>query len=127
MYVASYVAPALNGAIALVAGAASGRSTAPPVATAASEPVPVFRPVYVVIALSGLCALGAEVVWTRLLSLMLGATVYAFSIILAVFLAGLGVGSSAGSVLARRSGNARVMLGMCQFLLAGAAAWAAYT
>ena len=31
---------------------------------------------------------GAEVVWTRLLGLMLGATVYTFSIILAVFLVG---------------------------------------
>jgi spermidine synthase len=51
-------------------------------------------PVYVTIALSGMCALGAEVVWTRLLSLMLGATVYTFSIILAVFLVGLGIGSS---------------------------------
>jgi spermidine synthase len=49
----------------------------------------------------GLSALGAEVVWTRLLSLMLGASVYTFSIILAVFLIGLGFGSSAGSVLAR--------------------------
>jgi spermidine synthase len=43
-------------------------------------------PVYVTIALSGLTAIGAEVVWTRLLSLTLGGTVYAFSIILAVFL-----------------------------------------
>ncbi len=40
------------------------------------------------IALSGATALGAEVVWTRLLGLMLGATVYTFSIILAVFLVG---------------------------------------
>ena len=53
--------------------------------------------VYVAIALSGCAALGAEVVWTRLLSLMLGATVYTFSIILAVFLVGLGIGSSIGS------------------------------
>ena len=42
-------------------------------------------------------------IWTRLLSLMLGPTVYTFSIILAVFLTGLGLGSSAGSVLARQS------------------------
>ena len=54
------------------------------------------RAVYFVIALSGLCALGAEVIWTRLLSLSLGATVYTFSIILAVFLAGIGIGSSIG-------------------------------
>ena len=59
------------------------------------------RGVYAAIALSGLTALGAEVVWTRLLSLMFGATTYAFSIILGVFLAGLGIGSVVGSWLAR--------------------------
>jgi len=83
--------------------------------------------VYIVIALSGFCALGAEVVWTRLLSLMLGATVYTFSIILAVFLAGLGIGSSAASTLARRLRNPRAALGVCQLLLAAATAWAAFT
>ena len=56
--------------------------------------------VYVTIALSGACALGAEVVWTRLLGMLLGATVYVFSIILAVFLIGLALGSSAGSWIA---------------------------
>ena len=62
---------------------------------------PSMRIVYIAIALSGLCALGAEVIWTRLLSLMLGATVYTFSIILAVFLIGLGLGSGVASQLAR--------------------------
>ena len=47
--------------------------------------------IYVAIGLSGLCALAAEVIWTRILSLMLGATTYTFSIILAVFLPGLGI------------------------------------
>ena len=45
------------------------------------------------------CALGAEVVWTRLMGMMLGATVYVFSIILAVFLIGMALGSAAGSWL----------------------------
>ena len=53
--------------------------------------------VYLGIALSGLCALAAEAIWTRLLGLLFGASVYAFSIILAVFLAGLGIGSGIGS------------------------------
>ena len=82
--------------------------------------------VYIAIALSGLTALGAEVVWTRLLSLMLGATVYTFSIILAVFLAGLGIGSGAGSLLSRSTFRPRIALCCCQMLLAGAVAWAAY-
>jgi len=81
--------------------------------------------VYVVIALSGLTALGAEVVWTRLLSLLLGGTVYTFSAILALFLLGLGIGSAAGSFLARTA-SPRWALGYCQLLLAGAIAWAAW-
>ena len=50
-------------------------------------------PIYVTIALSGATALGAEVVWTRLMGMLLGPTVYVFSIILAVFLIGLALGS----------------------------------
>ena len=68
------------------------------------------------IGISGCCAMAAEVVWTRTLSLLLSATVYTFSIILAVFLTGLGIGSSAGSFLARRSSNPRVTFGFRQAL-----------
>src|ERR1019366_686764 len=57
--------------------------------------------VYLVIAMSGMTALAAEVIWTRLLSLLFGATTYTFSLILAVFLIGLGIGSTAGSALSR--------------------------
>jgi spermidine synthase len=82
--------------------------------------------VYVTIALSGACALGAEVIWTRLLGLMLGATVYTFSIILAVFLVGLGIGSTAGSLLARGSRNPKRLLGWSQMLNVAAIAWTAF-
>jgi spermidine synthase len=82
--------------------------------------------VYVTIALSGFTALGAEVIWTRILSLHFGATVYTFSLILAVFLVGLGVGSTAGAAVARDRTSARRALGWCQLLLCGAMAWAAY-
>ena len=82
--------------------------------------------VYLAIALSGLTALGAEVVWTRLLALMFGGTVYTFSIILAVFLFGLGLGSSLGSVIARLTERPRLAFGVCQLLLAGAVAWSAW-
>ena len=70
--------------------------------------------------------LAAEVIWTRLLSLLFGATVYTFSLILAVFLLGLGIGSSLGSFLARSTTRPRVALGWCQMLLCVAMAWAAY-
>jgi spermidine synthase len=78
------------------------------------------------IAISGFVALGAEVVWTRLLSMMLGATVYTFSIILAIFLAGLGIGSSMGATIGRRIRSPGIVLGICQLLLACTVAWAAY-
>src|SRR5262249_55713935 len=84
------------------------------------------RGIYVATALSGLTALGAEVVWTRLLSLLFGATTYAFSVILAVFLIGLGIGSAIGSGIARNTANARVVLGWVQCLLAFAIAYGAW-
>ncbi|HTX34117.1 MAG TPA: fused MFS/spermidine synthase [Bryobacteraceae bacterium] len=86
-------------------------------------------PVYVTIGISGACALGAEVVWTRLMGMLMGATVYVFSIILAVFLIGLALGSSAGSWLLRvmpGARNARLALGWCQVLLTVGIAWTAW-
>jgi spermidine synthase len=82
--------------------------------------------VYVAIGISGLCALGAEVIWTRLLSVMIGATVYTFSIILAVFLTGLGLGSAVASHLSRGKIRPKIALAVCQMLLAVAIAWTAY-
>ncbi len=87
---------------------------------------PGARAVYVTIALSGLTALGAEVIWTRLLSLLLGGTTYTFSIILAVFLIGIGLGSSVASYVARGLVRARMALGVSQLLLVAAIAWSAY-
>ena len=83
--------------------------------------------IYIAIAISGLTALGAEVVWTRLLSLLLGATVYTFSIILAVFLIGMWGGSAFGSRLAARTSDPKFALAVCQGLLALSIAFAAYT
>ena len=80
------------------------------------------RIVYLTIALSGATALGAEVVWTRLLGYLLLGTVYAFAIILAVFLAGLAIGSAAGSWLLKRV-RPVTALGWCQLLLALAIVW----
>ncbi len=84
-------------------------------------------PIYVVTGLSGATALAAEAVWTRMLSLLLGATTYTFSLILAAFLIGLGIGSSIGSMIARGAKNPRIALGACQFMLALGIAWAAYS
>ena len=81
--------------------------------------------IYVTIGLSGASALGAEVVWTRLMGMMLGSTVYVFSIILAVFLIGLAIGSTVGAWISRTV-RPRLALGWCQILLTVGIAWTAY-
>jgi spermidine synthase len=128
--VATFVAVALNFAVALAAYALASMERHRAPARDAAPEAPVFargsRIVYVAIGLSGLTALGAQVVWTRLLSLLLGATVYTFAIILAVFLTGLGLGSGAGSYLARILRRPRIALGVCQFMLVAALAWTAF-
>jgi spermidine synthase len=88
--------------------------------------VPARGFIHFTLALSGFSALAAEVVWARLLSLLIGATVYTFSIILAVFLAGLGLGSSAGAAIGRHIAWPRQALAGAQFLQVLAIAWAAY-
>ncbi|MGA2155202.1 MAG: fused MFS/spermidine synthase [Bryobacteraceae bacterium] len=128
---ATWFAVAVNLAVAAVSYAVSKRTPAP-VLTDAAPATPLRSglwarhwPVYVAIALSGAAALGAEVVWTRLVAMLLGSTVYVFSIILAVFLIGLAIGSGAGSALVR-SVRPQLALGWCQVLLAGGIAWTAY-
>ncbi len=128
--IATYAAVAIN----LVVAAASYRLAAVPFA---KKPLPDGRgserlkhrtriPVYFAIALSGATALGAEVVWTRLLGMMLGSTVYVFSIILAVFLTGLALGSAAGSWLTKRISDSRVAFGVSQLFLLAGMGWTAY-
>jgi spermidine synthase len=137
--VATFIAAAINGAVALAAFVLSASvryetqvepqpasATEGKISELPSVPPKFPSPVYVAIALSGLTAIGAEVVWTRLLSLTLGGTVYAFSIILAVFLFGLGIGSGVGSALVHRSLRPGMLLGWCQLLLTVAIAWTAY-
>ena len=128
MATASYVAAFINFAVALASLALARfvNYDAPAAETETAGRAPDSWPVYFAIALSGLCALGAEVIWTRTLSLMLGPTVYTFSIILGVFLTGLGLGSSGGSGLARGSTRPRFMLALCQLLQVLAIAFAAY-
>ncbi|MDP9322766.1 MAG: fused MFS/spermidine synthase [Acidobacteriota bacterium] len=126
--VATFVAVGLN---VIVAGLALLLAKTTPHTESAVLPAPLERAsgawaVYVSIGLSGMTALGAEVIWTRILSLLFGATVYTFSLILAVFLLGLGIGSSVGSAIAGRIARPRLALGWCQMLLCVAMAWTAY-
>ncbi|MGH9593970.1 MAG: fused MFS/spermidine synthase, partial [Bryobacteraceae bacterium] len=129
MATATYVAVAINAAVGLIGLWLAGRSDAKPAEPAGARspaiPAKYAWTIYAAIALSGASALGAEVVWTRLLGLLLGATVYTFSIILAVFLIGLGIGSGAGALLSQRL-NSRAALGYCQLFLVASIAWTAF-
>ena len=142
---ATFVAVALNAAVAaaafLVASATAhdpegiraaseqpGDTGARRAAEAAPASIQAWRverrTVFLAIALSGFTALSAEVVWTRLLSLLFGGTTYTFSLILAGFLLGLGIGSSLGSALARNLARPAAALGWCQAGVCAAVAWA---
>ena len=124
---ATFVAVALNvlvAGLALLIAKTTRHETV--VLPAPLERAPGAWAVYVAIGISGFTALSSEVIWTRLLSLLFGATVYTFSLILAVFLLGLGIGSSIGSTIAARIARPRLALGWCQLLLCAAIAWTAY-
>lgn len=127
MPTATYVAVALNVLVALLALAISRAASPAPAPTPAArmDGQPGATLVYVTIALSGMTALAAEVIWTRILSLLFGGSTYTFSLILAAFLVGLGVGSAGGSALARSLARPRAALGWCQLLLGAAIAWTA--
>ena len=126
MAVASYVAVGLNLCMAASAFAASSFTTDDPAYEAVASPGSRDWGVYIAIGFSGFSALGAEAVWTRLLSLTLGPTVYTFSIILAVFLLGMGIGSGAASSSLRDAARSRKMLAASQSALILAIAWSAW-
>ena len=58
--------------------------------------------VLVIFFVSGFCAMAAEVIWTRLLGLIVGPTTYSFTIVLVVFISGLALGSMIFGYLADR-------------------------
>jgi len=137
MAIATYVAVLMNIAVAVIALTLARatiyeqdfdttKRTKGPADPGTHGPTPGAWAVYTAIGLSGFTALGSEVLWTRTLSLLFGATTYTFSLILAVFLFGLGIGSSIGSAMAGRVQRPRLALGWCQMLLCAAMAWTAY-
>jgi spermidine synthase len=128
---ATLAAVAINLLVAAISLAMAARTPARIDASDETAPEPAepaargIGSIYVTIGLSGASALGAEVVWTRLLGMLLGSTVYVFSIILAVFLIGLAIGSTAGAWISRTV-RPRLALGWCQILLTLGIAWTAY-
>ena len=128
MATATYVGMGLNVAVACLALIMATRTAYGERGDSKMDRVPAAPAgwsTYGVIALSGFAALGAEVVWTRILALLLGGTSYTFSIIAATFLGGLGIGSAAGTWAARTVRRPGLLLAMCQIGVVLAVAWAA--
>lgn len=59
-----------------------------------------------IFAVSGFCAMAYEVMWTKLLGLIVGPTTYSFTIVLVTFILGLALGSMIFGRLADRTGRA---------------------
>jgi spermidine synthase len=107
------------------AGAIRDRARRAPASPARALPL-----LLLLAALTGFTGLLYEVTWFRLMSLMLGGSAYAFSIMLLAFLLGIGLGGWPGGAwadrAARRGGPARVLRGMAALQLGVAAlSWGA--
>lgn len=126
LFTVGSVAVAGNLAVAALAAMVAGCTPAPaPAAFTSQTRRRLDRGLLVAVGLSGLTALAAEVAWTRLLALQIGGTVFAFAVILAVFLAGMGLGSVWAASLARATGDARTAFGLCQLLIPAGITWGA--
>ena len=58
-----------------------------------SQPTAEINGALIIFAVSGFCAMAYEVIWTKLLGLIVGPTTYSFTIVLVTFILGLGLGS----------------------------------
>ena len=63
--------------------------------------------VLVGIGISGFCALGYEILWTRVLSIVVGTTVYSYTLMLVAFLIGIASGGASYRLLLRFFGQIR--------------------
>ena len=77
------------------------------------------------LAISGFASLVLQVVWTRVLALILGPTTYAFSTIVAIFIAGIAVGAAIAARLMPRVRQPAAGLAVCLALSVGCATLAA--
>jgi len=120
----TFAAAALNLVAAAVAWLANPRADrAPRPDVASSSPSAPLLPerarqiLGAVFALSGFAALVLQLAWVRLFGLVLGSSVYSFSAVLGVYLAGIALGSALVSGWLARVRSARV-LALAQFAIA---------
>jgi spermidine synthase len=110
------LAAAGNVAAALVAAWLARSPDLPARAPAATPPKGPPRPaagaaLLLAVLIAGTASMVDQVAWTRVLSMLLGSTVYGFSLILAAFLSGLALGGLAGARLCSRFRNQVLLLG----------------
>jgi spermidine synthase len=98
---------------------APARAASP--AEAATERTDVARWTAVALAMSGLAAMGMEIVWLRHFSLLLGGFRAVFSLVLTIMLAGIGAGSLLGGFIDRRTARPAHALMVVQALLVASA------
>jgi spermidine synthase len=99
------IAAVLNALVGLSALALGLGGRSPAATRAPTAAAPVSRVGQLAFAFSGLAALALEVVWFRVLVIVVPATTYAFTTMLAAVLLGLAVGSALAAPLVRRSWN----------------------
>ena len=115
-----FAGAATNLAVALAAfllltldrGPQAPAKTPPPAAAAAEYPVRTRRFVLWAYGLSGFAAIAYEIVWTRMFQIQVGTSIYAFSLMLACYLAGIAAGSVIGGRLTRSSGAPLQLFGL---------------
>ncbi len=119
--IATLIAAALHLLVAAVA-----LKLAPPEPLEPSGKATPSRGTLIALALTSAGAAGATIVWTRLLSALMGSTAYASSILFAALWIGIAVGSIAGAWTARTA-SPRTAFGVCQMLLVLGIFWTSYT
>jgi spermidine synthase len=93
----------------------AGKKAAAKAAALRTSPIASAHPWIAALALgvSGFASLTLQVVWTRLLVLILGPTTYAFSTVVSIFIVGLAGGAAIGARLAARARQPAVGLAIC--------------
>lgn len=90
----------------------SSRVTPPLVAPDPAPAVPIPLGLLAVVAGTGILTFALEVIWTHVLAILLGNSVYAFGLMLGCLLLGLYLGSAGARLLAEPDGRARAVIGL---------------
>ena len=104
------------------ADAAGGSATADPMVKSTGLAVHSdghIRLALAVFALSGFCAMAYQVIWTRLLGLLIAPTTYAFSLVVGTFIIGLAIGNVLFGRMADRVKDLMSLLVLTQIAAAG--------